>query len=191
MKKTLHDVWEAPQNALGYAMSRLWKKRLVAFDSTTPEGMRELEYIYGLEELVGAITGIEVKVYVSDYYRHKDDPMLGPISGFSMGKYICLNSAHDIETLKHEIGHLLQSAKWGWLYLPVVGIQSAVFCNLWQRWFHKGWNSYDRHYWYYVVKHWFEGDADEKGKVRRKEKLRRIPRPSGARYPAMENHRVG
>ena len=176
----LLNIWEAPQNGLGFIMSRLWKKRLIILSQ------RELEHLYGLEELVSAKTGYKVKIFVADYYSHLNDKVLRSISGFSMGRYICLNSAHDIETLKHEIGHCWQSQRWGWLYLLVVGIWSAVFTNMWSRRFHKHWCYYDKHYWYYKVRYWFEGQADKKGNVRRDEVLRSIPRPVSAKYPAMD-----
>ena len=170
---------ELPQNALGCQMARLWKKELVVLND------RELEHLYRLENLVSAIAGRKVKIYVSTYYSHKEHKTLGKISGFSMGMYICLNSAHDLGTLRHELGHCDQSKKLGWLYLPVVGIYSAVFCNLWDRWFHKAWNRYDRLYWYYMTR-WTEKWADRLGKVDREKMLANVPRPSSARYPAME-----
>jgi len=186
----LLNIWEAPQNALGYKMSRLWKERLITIDNTTPEGKRELEFLYGLEDLVSVMLGYRVKIYISDYYSHKNDLILGKISGFSMGRYICLNSMHDLQMLKHEIGHCWHSQKWGWLFLPVVGIQSAVFCNLWDRLFHKDWCTYDRLYWYFIVKYYFEGQADEKGKAKRRTVLAKIPRPANAKYPPMENQKM-
>jgi len=109
------------------------------------------------------------------------DKVLGNISGFSMGMYICLNSAHDLETLKHEIGHQWQSQKFGWFYLPIVGIYSAVFCNCWDRWFHTKWEYYDRHYWYYKKKI-TERSADKRGKVDRNKVLARIERKPGIKY---------
>jgi hypothetical protein len=172
-QKCFFTAWEAPQNALGYIISRQWKKRLINLTD------REKEYLYGMEELTG------FKIYVADYYSHKADKVLGDISGFSMGKYICLNSAHDLTDIRHEKGHSKDSKKWGWLYLPVIGIYSAVFCNLWDRRFHSDWNSYDRHYWYYKTR-WTEKSADRKGKADRDKVLRRIPRPDNARYPAID-----
>ena len=50
------------------------------------------------------------------------------ISGTSLGRFILL-PVDDIDkiTVAHEYGHCLQSAKWGWLYLPVIGLPSM--CN--------------------------------------------------------------
>ena len=152
-------------------MSRLWKKRLITLSQ------RELEYLYGMEELTG------FKIYVADYYSHKEDKVLGSVSGFSMGKYICLNSAHDLTDIRHEKGHRIgQSEKWGWLYLPVPGVYSAVFCNLWDRKFHKNWCLYDRHYWYYKTR-WTERQADKSGGVDRDKILSKMDRPENARFP--------
>jgi len=154
MKKILNllfKIWELPQNILGYFMSRLWKKRLIILTQ------KELEYLYGLENLTG------FKIYVADYYSQKADKLLSELSGFSLGKYVCLNSAHNLTTLRHEKGHSKQSKMLGWAYLPVIGIYSAVFCNLWNRWFHKSWTSTQRKKWYYS--RWCEAWADKLGGV--------------------------
>ena len=166
----MKKLWEAPQNILGYIMSRLWKKRLLTLSK------RELEHLYGLEELTG------FKIFVSDYYSHIEDQVLGKLSGFSMGKYICLNSSHDLDVLKHEKGHGKDSKIFGIFYLLIVGVYSSVFCNLWDRWFHADWNHYDRHYWYYKTR-WTEIRADKFGNVKRNHILRRIERPEDSRYP--------
>jgi hypothetical protein len=172
MKNLLLLIWQLPQNILGYLMSRIWKKYLITLN------FRELEYLFGLEELTGW------KIYIADYYSHKKNKILGLVSGFSIGRYICLNNMHDLQTLKHEKGHSRQSMQWGWLYLPVIGIYSAVFCNLWDRMFHKNWNSYDRHYWYYKTR-WTERQADIYGGVDRDIVLKKIKRPNDSRYPAV------
>jgi len=167
-------VWQLPQNALGYGMSRLWKERLIVLSQ------RELKFLYGMEELTG------FKIYVADYCSHKNDKILGNVSGFSMGKYICLNTAHDLYTIRHEKGHKIgQSETLGWLYLPTVGVYSSVFCNMWDRWFHVAWCIYDRHYWYYKTR-WSEKQADEAGGVDRNAALRKLAltdRPENAKYP--------
>jgi len=85
-------------------------------------------------------------------------------SGVSLGRYILL-PYNDWNTIKHEHGHSKQSVILGPLYLLIVGIYSAVFCNLWDRLFHKNWNTYDRHYWYYT--RWTEKWADKLGGVDR------------------------
>jgi len=165
-------IWELPQNILGYTMSRLWKKRLIILSQ------KELSYLYGLEEIAG------FKIYVADYYSQKSDKVLGKLSGFSLGKYICMNSAHDLTTLRHEKGHSKQSKTLGWLYLPMVGIYSAVFCNLWNKLFHKNWNKYDKQYWYYKTR-WTERQADKYGNVKRDNELCKLERPVNSIYPAI------
>jgi hypothetical protein len=163
-------VWQLPQNALGRIISRQWKKRLIILSK------KELEYLYGLEKLIG------YKIYIADYYSYKTDKVLSLLSGFSIGQYICLNSAHDLTTIRHEMGHTKQSKYLSWLYLPIIGIYSAVFCNLWNRLFHKNWSNYDKHYWYFKTR-WTEKWADELGGVDRDAVLMQMSRPSNAIYP--------
>jgi len=111
------------------------------------------------------------------------------ISGVSLADAILLsNNNGSEETVRHEHGHSIQSLRLGWLYLPIVGAYSAVFCNLWDRWFHRGWHRYDRQYWYYVTR-WTERWADRLGKVDRGKALASIPRPANAQYPAMPSQR--
>jgi hypothetical protein len=97
-------------------------------------------------------------------------------SGVSLGKYILLPYENEM-TVKHENGHSKQSEYLVPLYLLIVGIYSAVFCNLWDRWFHKDWNSYARHYWYYKTR-WTERWADKLGNVDRDAVLAEIDRPA-------------
>jgi hypothetical protein len=165
-------VWQFPQNALGYAVSRQWKKRLIILSQ------KELKYLYGLEKLTG------YKIYIADYYSYKADKVLSQLSGFSIGQYICLNSAHDLTTIRHEMGHTKQSQYMGWLYLLAVGIYSALFCNLYNRIWHKHWYPYDRAYWYYKTR-WSERWADRLGGVDRDAVLRGMARPWDAHYPAV------
>ena len=103
------------------------------------------------------------------------------ISGVSLGGVILLPYMHEA-TIKHEYGHSRQSLYLGLFYLPVIGIYSAVFCNIWDRLFHKKWNRYDRHYWYYKTR-WTERWADLLGGVDRDKELAKIPRPADSKYP--------
>jgi hypothetical protein len=104
------------------------------------------------------------------------------ISGVSLGNYIILKTKNE-NVVRHEYGHSKQSLMLGWLYLPIIGIYSAVFCNLWDRLFHKSWSGYDRHYWYYMTR-WTEKRADKLGGVDRAAVLRAMQKPQDARYPA-------
>ena len=110
------------------------------------------------------------------------------ISGVSLASIILL-PYEDETTICHEYGHSMQSLYLGWSYLPIIGIYSAVFCNLWDRWFHRRWNRYDRHYWYYKTR-WTEKWADALGGVDRDAALRNIPRPANAKYPAVTWQRM-
>jgi hypothetical protein len=121
-------IWQLPQNILGYIISRLWVRCL------------DLQHT---QDTAGA------RIYIVSRASHKKHRMLSLLSGFSLGRYICLDDSHSNTTIQHEIGHYRQSQILGPLYLPIVGIASAVFCNLWDRWFHKDWSSKERIDWYY------------------------------------------
>jgi len=178
-------VWQFPQEIIGYKISRAWKNRLKEVKT------HDIEQIKRLEEFLGK------KIYIVTYVSKQKDKYLKWVSGFSIGRYICLTDIHDLVTIRHENGHCKQSEYLGWLYLLVIGVYSAVFCNLWDRWFHTekknkqgkvirvAWCSYDRQYWYYKTR-WTEYWADKLGLVDRDKVLVAIPRPENARYPAME-----
>ena len=150
---------ELPQNVVGRIVSRQWKKRLGLLGDKAINGIEELEKEHG------------VKIYFVTQKSQKSDKLLKGVSGFSLGKYICLNDRSNLTTVRHEIGHSIQSRKLKWLYLPVIGIWSAVFCNMWDRWFHQKWTSARRYNWYYGLDGnrwtWTERWADELGKAYR------------------------
>jgi hypothetical protein len=75
--------------------------------------------------------------------------------GVSLGSHIIVSSGCNRSTLLHEQGHQVQSRWLGPLYLLVVGIPSAVFCNLWDRLFHRAWPFQARVDWYFS--RWPEG----------------------------------
>ena len=79
--------------------------------------------------------------------------------GISLWPFVFLDR-EDPQELAHEIGHTVQSLRWGWLYLPVVGLTS-VFHLLCRR---RGlfWSCHSD---YYSV--WPENEADRLGRVRR------------------------
>ncbi|MCL2556931.1 MAG: hypothetical protein FWE09_00470 [Treponema sp.] len=155
MKDKLLWLWQAPQHLLGLALIAITKAKPRALDGT----------VYWHFERKGWFTKF--------------------ISGGSFGAYILMPQRSDLKTeVPHEGGHSRQSARWGPLYLPVIGVYSAVFCNLWDRWFHKSWETYDRIYWYYMTR-WTERQADRLGGVDRAKALRRIPRTEKARFPAV------
>ena len=53
----------------------------------------------------------------------------------SLGDYIIIseNSARRKPVYDHEFGHTVDSRKWGWLYLPVIGLCSGLHCLLYDR----------------------------------------------------------
>ena len=87
-------------------------------------------------------------------------------NGVSLGNYILLDlTVYGATTIKHENGHQKQSLILGPLYLFTVGFVSAVCNNLWDRLFHKKWDSKKRINWYYS--RWPENWADKLGGVKR------------------------
>lgn len=46
--------------------------------------------------------------------------------GVSLGAYVIVNENCSENTLLHELGHCFQSLYLGWLYLPVIGLPSAI-----------------------------------------------------------------
>jgi hypothetical protein len=72
------------------------------------------------------------------------------MGGISLGKYIIL-SHDDIDSIKHEYGHSVQSRYLGWLYLLVIGLPSLLWAM-----FYKG----DDYYKFYTEK-----NADKLGGV--------------------------
>jgi hypothetical protein len=161
---------ELPQNIIGRIVSRQWKKRLALIPK------EDIEWVKSYEQKTA------YKIYVVTEKSKKNDKYLKGLSGFSLGKYICLTDIHNLATLRHEGGHCQQSQKLGWLYLPLIGIYSAVFCNLYGRIAHKKWCDYDRVYWYFKTR-WTESWADRLGGVDRDAVLRGMARPANARYP--------
>ena len=49
----------------------------------------------------------------------------------SLGEYVFLCPSHqgDPITLRHEMGHRTQSRMLGWLYLPIIGLPSFIWCE--------------------------------------------------------------
>ena len=84
--------------------------------------------------------------------------------GVSLGKYIILHENYFPCDLDHEKGHQKQSLYLGWLYLLIIGIPSSLG-NLYDRIFHKKWDSEKRYKWYYNQP--WEKWADKLGKVNR------------------------
>jgi len=139
--KILLWAWQFPQHLLGLILTKALKakKRFYKAD-------------YGIIEY----WEYEQKGWFSKF-----------ISGVSFGQYIILPPRNDNdETVPHEHGHSIQSLQWGWLYLVVIGIPSAVFNNLWDRLFHQNWTWQERYKWYYS--RFPEKQADRAGGVNRR-----------------------
>lgn len=106
LKEILLYVWQLPQNLLGLLMF-WWYRR---------------DTVYGEERFRG------VKVLYSEKMR----------GGISLGEYVIvpyrlfLSSvpAAKLDTIVHEWGHTRQSLILGWLYLPLIGLQSLAHAIL-------------------------------------------------------------
>ena len=73
-----------------------------------------------------------------------------PYLAASLGRYIFIDEKFRKVTVMHEYGHCIQSKYWGPLYLLVIGLPSAIFCNLWDDLFHQKWALEKRLKWYYT-----------------------------------------
>ena len=80
--------------------------------------------------------------------------------GISLGLYILLKKRYSKNSKNHEWGHTRQSLRWGWLYLPTVGLVSITWCGL------RNISKKLRSKGYYSI--WPENKADKLGKVKRK-----------------------
>lgn len=79
-------------------------------------------------------------------------------SGISLGRYILLRKITRWNR-QHEYGHAVQSMRWGWLYLPVVGLCSLL---------HNLFGEYKRNPAVDYYHYWTERQADRLGGVKRK-----------------------
>ena len=94
----------------------------------------------------------------------KEKSKLKSLSGTSLGRYIFLDNTYSMNSVKHEIGHSIQSKKFGCFYLLIVGLPS-LSNNLWVRLFHRKWDNERSIKWYYS--RWPEKQADILGGVNR------------------------
>ncbi|MBN2652010.1 MAG: hypothetical protein JXR63_06475 [Spirochaetales bacterium] len=81
-----------------------------------------------------------------------------PFSGVSLWPFILLNQKkYDTKVISHEYGHCIQSFILGPLYLPLVGLPSAIQCHL----SHKRGGTYAANYFMRYPENW----ANHLGKV--------------------------
>lgn len=78
--------------------------------------------------------GALIKEY-EDSLVYRSEKMYG---GVSLGRHIFVNKFAGMKCVKHEYGHCVQSKRWGWLYLPIWGLPSAVWCYLKNKGYFKG-----------------------------------------------------
>jgi hypothetical protein len=134
-------LWTLPQELAGFLYSRLWLR----LPKGAINGVEEIEKQYG------------VKVCIVDGAAHGGHRFLKHFSAVSLGRWICLTDHDDIWVVRHEAGHKVDSDKFSWLYLLVIGVCSVAF-NLWDRFFHKNWERVKRQKWYFS--RWTEARAD-------------------------------
>lgn len=122
------------------------------------------------QNIIGFILSRNTKILYCNVYKNKN-----PIkvyfkkkffkSGISLGDYIILDEIYNklsvkilYDSVKHEHGHQLQSQKYGWLYLIIIGLPSLCG-NIVSKIFNKS------NEWYYSQP--WEHEADILGKVER------------------------
>ena len=120
--------------------------------------------------VLGKIVSLFLKNKKKEVYYHKGiktdrfiikhDSNINGVSLYDI--YVPYNSS--IRTLEHEYGHCLQSKKYKWFYLLIVGIPS-LFGNIYDRLFHKKWSRERRIKWYFS--RFPEKQADILGGVKR------------------------
>lgn len=108
--------------------------------------------------IVKALHGVKGETAGVSYY---DAHLSGAVS---LGEVIIVDRRiyKDDDTVRHEHGHQIQSQRWGWLYLPTVGLVSAIRL-LYDRVVHASWTGQQREAWYYAG--WPEKQADILGGV--------------------------
>lgn len=110
--------------------------------------------------LLGVILTKIYNVKYSETYKGIDVYTGDFPGGISLGLYILMNKRSNHRVKDHEWGHTRQSLRWGWLYLPTVGLVSGTWCTL------RNISYRLRKKDYYSI--WPENKADEYGGVIRK-----------------------
>lgn len=89
-------VWQFPQHIVGFIMSCIWRTKV----------FRDVEMQDGVHE--------NVRFYMYPY------------NSVSLGDYRFIRYNSGDLTYRHETGHSVDSRRWGWLYLLVIGLPSAM-----------------------------------------------------------------
>lgn len=76
--------------------------------------------------------------------------------GISLGDHIIVGGINE-KGIRHEFGHCIQSRRWGWLYLLVIGLPSLLHACL------HDCSKVGKTYYHF----WTEKNADKLGRVRR------------------------
>jgi len=93
--------------------------------------MRWIDLVYYTwclpQTLLGHIVLLFCKKIEKKQYKLSTVHIIDNVFGVSLGRHIIVGHAYNDErTIKHEYGHVLQSLMLGPLYLPVVGLPSAI-----------------------------------------------------------------
>lgn len=132
-------------------------KKLISFFWQLPQNILGIIVIY-----VTKATRIKSYVYDQPYFVATEWRSFG----VSLGNYIIFGKYMfpKLDVRLHEFGHQRQSRMLGPLYLLIIGIPSLLG-NIFDRIFHKKWDSVRRCKWYYALP--WEKWADELGGVER------------------------
>ncbi len=100
---------------------------------------RRLLFFWELPQLLlGSVFFLILRKRIREKLNYKDSKIYlvsGFPGGISLSYLIFLNpqAGQDQRYIKHEYGHTIQSLILGWLYLPVIGIVSAIRAAFWNR----------------------------------------------------------
>lgn len=95
-------IWQFPQHIVGFIMSLIWRTTVV----------RDVEMADGVHKDV-------------TFYMY-------PYNSVSLGDYRFIRNGSGDLTYRHEMGHSIDSRRWGILYLLVIGLPSAIRNLIWR-----------------------------------------------------------
>ena len=121
-------LWQFPQNIIGFVMSLIWRETVT----------RDVEMKDGIEK--------DVRFYMYPY------------NSVSLGNYRFIRHNSGDLTYRHEMGHSIDSRRWGIFYLLVIGLPSAIRNLIWR-------TPYGKTHDYYAG--WPENSADRNAGIER------------------------
>ena len=119
-----------------------------------------ISYIWQLpQNILGLLLRLKYKGCNSIYEDAIVRRSTAMVGGISLGRYIIVSQWANKKTIMHEYGHCRQSKMLGWLYLPIVGLQSLIWAGLYGSVIKTSPNGY--------YEFWTVSWADKLGKVKR------------------------